>query len=81
MAALIWQEQELLGIFFKAFAFLHKHYEFHEGCLVDLIILLNNEVSDWFSKSDWVLMVNSHIDKLVQELRLHVLLVLSDVLD
>ena len=46
MAALVGQEQELLSVFFKAFAFLHEHYELHKRGLVDLIVFLNDEVPD-----------------------------------
>ena len=67
------QKQELLCVFFVAFAFLHKHNEFDERVLVDVVIALDYQVPHNFAQSRRVLLVNTDIDDLVEQLLSHAL--------
>lgn len=59
------KQQEFLGVLFETFALLHEHYEFDERVLVDVVIALNDQISDDFAKSCWILVINTDINNLI----------------
>ena len=60
------QEQELFGILFETFWSLKEHDKVHESAPVDVVISFNYQVSDGLAKSDWVLVIDTYLDDVVQ---------------